>query len=98
MESISKDTFGPLIAYLIPGATVLAGFSLFFPVLRSWFAASAQDAPTIGGFLYLTVASLGAGMTVSALRWAILDTLHARTGVQAPALNFSKLGANVEAY
>jgi len=97
-ERVSNDTFGPLIAYLVPGATVLLGFSQFSPTLRTWFAATPVGAPTIGGFLYLTVASLAAGMTVSAVRWVVVDTLHAHTGLTMPLLDFSKLGKNVEAY
>ena len=67
MTSVSNANFGPLIAYLVPGATVLLGLSPFSPTLRAWLAATPADSPpTIGGFLYLTVASLAVGMTVSA--------------------------------
>lgn len=97
MESVTNANFGPLIAYLVPGATALAGFSQFSPILRSWFGAAPADAPTIGGFLYLTVASIAAGMTISAIRWALLDTLHGWTGIMLPPLDFSRLGRNVEA-
>jgi hypothetical protein len=45
MESVTNANFGPLIAYLVPGATVLVGFSQFSPVLRSWFGATPADAP-----------------------------------------------------
>lgn len=98
MQSVNRDTFGPLIAYLVPGATALFGFSQFSPTLRTWFAVTPADAPTIGGFLYLTVASLAAGMTVSAIRWAVVDTLHSLTGLPLPPLDFSLLGKNVAAY
>ena len=98
MQSVSNDNFGPLIAYLVPGATVLLGASPFFPVFRMWFATTPPDAPTIGGFLYLTLASLGVGMTVSAIRWATVDQIHARTGLRIPRRDFSKLGRNVEAF
>ena len=98
MESVTNANFGPLIAYLVPGATVLVGFSQFSPVLRSWFGASPADAPTIGGFLCLTVASIAVGMTVSAVRWALIDTLHSLTGLPLPRLDFSRLGKNVEAF
>ena len=94
MQSVSKDTFGPLVAYLIPGVTVLAGFSHHSSMLRHWF--SAQQ-PTIGGFLYVTLAAIAAGMTVSALRWAVVDFVHAKTGLRMPQLNFSRLGENVDA-
>lgn len=98
MLGVSNDNFGPLIAYLVPGATVLLGASQFSPTLRAWFAATPTDAPTIGGLLYLTVASLGVGMTVSAVRWAMIDQFHARTGLRIPERNFSKLGRNVDAF
>lgn len=97
MQSVSNDTFGPLIAYLVPGATALVGLSPFLPPVQGWLAGTPAGAPTIGGFLYLTVAALAAGMTVSALRWVVVDTLHARTGLPPPALDFSHLGPNVEA-
>lgn len=96
MQSVSNDNFGPLVAYLVPGATVLLGVRPYFPVLEHWFAATPPDAPTLGGFLYLTVASLAAGMTVSAVRWAIIDSIHARTGVPPPVLDFSRLPGRVD--
>jgi hypothetical protein len=98
MNDNVSGNFGLLVAYLIPGATVLWGLSLFSPLLAGLFAATPPAAPTIGGFLYLTVASLAAGMTVNAVRWALLDMVHARTGLAAPHLDFSRLGANVEAF
>ncbi len=98
MQSVSNDNFGPLIAYLVPGATALWGVSEFAPALRSWFAIVPMQTPTIGGFLYLTVASIASGMVVSAVRWAVVDTLHRVTGLPLPALGFSKLGRNVEAF
>jgi hypothetical protein len=99
MHPVSHSTFGPLIAYLVPGATVLAGLGLVSPAVRAWFTATPDGTPpTIGGFLYLTVAALAAGMTVSAVRWAVVDTLHARTGLPLPAFNFANLGRNVEAF
>lgn len=98
VNSVSNANFGPLIAYLIPGAVVLFGFRPIIPVLQVWFAATPPTAPTIGGFLYLTMSALAVGMTVSAIRWAIIDTLHAWTGLRLPPLDFSRLGQNVAAY
>ena len=98
MQSVTNANFGPLVAYLLPGATVLLGMSPFSPLVRSWFAISSEGTPTIGGFLFLTVASMGVGMTVSAIRWLIIDTLHRLTGLSPPPLDFSRLGPNVEAF
>lgn len=97
MRSISDNTLGPLIAYLVPGVTALVGLSPFIPVVQSWLAGTVVNAPTIGGFLYLTVASLAAGMILNAVRWAVVDQFHARTGLRPPSLDFSRLGPNVEA-
>ncbi len=98
MQSVTNDNFGPLIAYLVPGATVLFGLSQFEPALQSWFAVSPTESPTIGDFLYLTIASIACGMVVSAVRWAVVDTLHGVTGLPLPPLDFSKLGSNVDAF
>lgn len=98
MPTVSNATFGPLVAYLVPGSTVLAALSPFSATLRGWLAVSPPGAPTIGGFLSLTVAALAVGMTVSAIRWAVVDALHARTGLPPPQLDFSRLGPNVEAF
>lgn len=98
MKDVTSNNFGVLIAYLVPGATALWGLSSFSPSLRAWFAATPNDAPTISGFLYLTVASLAVGMTVTAVRWACVDLVHAATGVEAPDLDFSQLPGKVDAY
>ena len=74
------------------------GLSSFLPSLRAWFAATPTDAPTISGFLYLTVASLAVGMTVTAIRWACVDLVHSVTGLKAPDLDFSQLPGKVDAY
>ena len=98
MQSVTNANFGPLIAYLVPGATALFGIIEFYPPLRSWFAVAPTDATTIGGFLYLTVASVVCGMVISAIRRAGVDTFHCVTGLPTPPLDFSKLGRNVEAF
>ena len=37
-------------------------------------------------------------MTVNAVRWVTIDTIHAMTGLPLPHLNFGKLGRNVDAF
>lgn len=98
MQSVTNANFGPLVAYLLPGATVLLGISPFSPLVGSWFAVTSAGTPTIGGFLFLTVASMGVGMTVSAIRWLVIDSIHRVTGLPPPSLDFSRLGPNVEAF
>lgn len=98
MNEITSANFGPLISYVAPGAVALVGISQFSPTLRVWFASTPENAPTIGGFLYLTVASIATGMTVSAVRWLLIDNLHRWTGVPSPRLNFKGLTNSVEAF
>ncbi len=98
MTDVTGRNFGLLIAYLIPGWVTLSALAGSSPVLRSWLATSPEAAPTIGGFLYATLASLAVGLTVSALRWLVLDSIHHRTGVRRPAWDFSALQANLAAF
>lgn len=94
----SLSNFGLVIAYLVPGFAALLGAASFSGTIRSWMASVPPNAPTVGGFLYLTIGSIAAGLTVSTLRWAVVDTLHHRTGVPAPKLDFARLGQNTAAF
>ncbi|QDU42880.1 hypothetical protein Mal52_13490 [Symmachiella dynata] len=98
MNSISQKNFGILIAYLIPGFTTLWGASFFSETLRAWLGASPVGAPTVGGFLYVTIGSLAAGLIVGTVRWAVIDRLHHRTGISEPAWDFARLRESVAAY
>ena len=98
MRDIFPFNFGLAVAYLIPGYVVLWGASYSSPILRTWLAMPPDNLPTAGGLLYVTVASLAAGMTVSAIRWAVFDTLHHRTGVVPPRWDFATLPKKLDAY
>jgi len=97
MQAVSNDTFGPLVAYLVPGATVLVALRPYSQPLDHWFAVSTSSAPSIGGFLFLTVTAVAVGMTLNAIRWALIDRLHAVTGLPPPRLNFARLQENIQA-
>ena len=92
------NDFGLLIAYILPGFTALWGASYLWEPLGSWFGTTPLDAPTVGGFLFLTLASITAGLTVSTIRWLIVDTLHHRTGLPPPSWDFSLLRQNPAAF
>lgn len=98
MADLTSKNFGLMIAYVIPGLIVLWGISFFSPELRELLLAVSPDSPTIGGFLYITLAAVAAGVTVSAVRWALLDTLHHLTGLPAPAWDFSELPQKLPAF
>ena len=78
MRDVTNNNFGLLIAYVLPGLTALWGAAHFSPTLRFWLAASPSELPTVGGFLYVTLGSVAAGMTVSTVRWLIVDVACSR--------------------
>lgn len=88
MTDISARNFAFLTVYVIPGFVVVASLAPHSPILQSWLGLSVQHAPTVGGFLYITLASVGAGNVVSIIRWLVIDAIHHRTGVAHPNLNF----------
>ena len=81
MSTLSNQNFRLIIAYLLPGFVALSGVSHFSPTVESRITASQQGAPTVAGFMYVTLASLPAGVTVSAVQWATTDRLHHATGI-----------------
>jgi hypothetical protein len=91
MQELSKGNFGLVMAYLLPGFVTLWGFSNVSATIRAWLGVSPADSPTVGGFLYVTLASLGAGLAVSLVRWAVVDTLHRWTGIRPPRWDFGRL-------
>lgn len=98
MKEVSSSNFGLLIAYMLPGFVALVGVSFFSETVTMWLVASPQAAPTVGGFLYVTVASLAAGLIVSTVRWVIVDSIHHRTGIRQSSFDFSQLQKNVAGF
>lgn len=98
MNSLSSQNFGLVIAYLLPGFVTLWGVSCFSPTVDAWITASQENAPTVAGFMYVTLASLAAGVTVSAVRWALVDHLHHATGIVPPAWKFTNLEGKLQGY
>jgi hypothetical protein len=77
---------------------VLWGLSYFSTTVRLWLAGAAGTTPTIGGFMFVTLASVAAGVTVSTVRWLVIDTIHRWTGLPPPAWDFTRFQDNVAAY
>jgi hypothetical protein len=98
VKSLSRDNFGLLIAYLLPGFVALWGVSYFSETVRSWLAMTPATAPTVGGFLYATLASTAAGLIVGAVRWFLLDRLFHRTGIPEPRWQFQTLADRLPAF
>ncbi|MGA2501269.1 MAG: hypothetical protein ABSH20_26315, partial [Tepidisphaeraceae bacterium] len=107
MGELSGRNFGLVIAYMLPGLVCLAGLSPFSPMVRSWLAmtgsgnpagSAGPGAPSVAGFCFVALASLAAGLMVSAVRWAAVDSLHHRTGVTRPAWEDATLSVKLEAF
>ena len=98
MNNLSARNFGLVISYLLPGLVALWGVSYFSPTLQTWLGSRPSDSPTVAGFLYVTLAALGAGMTVSTIRWMVLDTIHHFTGIRRPDFDYARLEENIHAF
>jgi hypothetical protein len=98
MGELSARNFGLVIAYLIPGFLALWGLSFYSPAISEWLRGVGPGGPSVGGFLYVLLASIAAGMTVSGVRWAVLDRCHAMTGLTRPHLNFGNLPGRLDVF
>jgi hypothetical protein len=98
MTDVTRANFGYLIAYVLPGLVIVAKVGQYSETVRIWLGGTPAQSPTVGGFLYVTFASVGAGMIVSALRWLVLDSIHHHTGVPKPNWDFSRLPGALTAF
>lgn len=98
VQTVSTHNFGYLISYVLPGFVGLWGISYHSPTLRLWLGVPPGDAVKVGGFLYVTILSIGLGLCLSTFRWLVLDTIHARTGLPRPQLDFARLREATSGY
>ncbi len=98
MTDVNESNFGFLIAYVLPGFFAVLQLAQYSPTLQAWITTAPELAPTVGGFLFATLASVAFGLILSTLRWAILDTVHRHSGLPAPKLDFRKLQKNRDAF
>lgn len=98
MNLLAGSQFGILIAYLIPGFTILLTASRHSSTISIWLGTFSPDPATVGGFLYVTLAAVAAGMIASTIRWLILDSMHHCTGICRPDFNFSDLHDKIDAF
>lgn len=98
MRDASPFNFGVVVAYLVPGFTVLWAASYYSPTVRVWLDMPADAAIIVGDLLYATLASVAAGVVVSAIRWAVIDMLHHHTGIRPPQWDFALLPERLAAF
>jgi hypothetical protein len=71
-DDLSK-LFTPVIAYLLPVLVGLYGASFYAETLQGWFTTAETQQTSVGGFLFMLLAALGAGFVLSGLRCLIVD-------------------------
>lgn len=98
MGELTARNFGLLIAYVLPGFVGLWGLGYLSEPVRTWLSGAGPAGPSMGGVLYVLVASIGCGMTASAVRWALVDSVYHRTGLRRPAWDDSKLPERLDAF
>jgi hypothetical protein len=98
LNNVSSANFGLLIAYVLPGFVLLWGLQPFVANLDLVLGSAPGTSLTMGEFLNTTVAAIAAGMTVSTVRWLIIDTIHHATGIRPPKWDFALLGDRAEAF
>ena len=95
-QGVNLD-FGISIAYVAPGFIVLLALSAHSPSIQTWFSNQAAGAPTVGGFLFGSLASLCVGLTLSTLRWLLLDRVHHRS-IPPPSWDFDQLQDRIDGF
>ena len=83
---------------MLPGFLLLTAVSLLVPPLETWLLGPASDAPSVGGVVYATAASVLLGKLLNVVRWAFLDTLHTATGLRRPVWNERLLPERLSAF
>lgn len=94
MRDVTSQNFGLLIAYVLPGLLTLWAVGEVMPSVQTWLIACLSAGTEGGGISSLIgvlLASIAAGMTTSAIRWAIVDRVHSWTGLRRPAWDDSRL-------
>jgi len=89
-ESLERN-FSLIIAFILPGFLFLFGAVYLATYSSADLLSQLRPIRQVGGFLFFLLAATACGMILSAIRWAILDTLHDLTGLRSPKLDFGKL-------
>jgi hypothetical protein len=98
LSEITNKNFGLLIAYVLPGFVTLWGLQPFSSTLQTWFAASPTLPAGIQSVVFVGTVSIAAGMTIGAIRWLLIDTLHHCTGLKRPIWDDAKLETKLNAF
>ena len=99
VNSVTWQNFGLLIAYLIPGFIAVNGVAFQSSRAAGWLGGLGHGSgPTVGGFLFLTIAAVFAGLIASTFRWMLIDRILHATGIRRPDWDFRQLNPNLPAF
>lgn len=98
MTDVTTKHFGLLIAYVLPGFVTLWGLRPISPTIDGWLSTSPSFPAGIEAIAFVSFAAVAAGMTVSAVRWAIIDSVHALWGLPRPTWNDESLNERLPAF
>ena len=73
MKDQLGQSFGLVIAFLIPGMIGVYAASFHVALISAWFGTAASQTTNVGGFLFAILASIGMGVFISGLRWLVLE-------------------------
>lgn len=97
-QEASGANFGLFIGYILPGFTAIQGLPFLTESQATWGTAGTGASTTFPTFLSGTMEAMAAGLTISTVRWLVIDRLHHRTGVRPPAWDFALLEKKVAAF
>ena len=98
VEETLHRSFGYIVAYILPGLVALWAASLIWTDVPISTYLDARADVSASGWFFLIFGSLGIGLIVSSVRWLLVDTIHHRTGLTAPRIDFSRLQDRQEAF
>jgi hypothetical protein len=98
VEEALHRTFGYVIAFILPGLVAVDALRNFGVIIPGLESANCAGDLSLSAWIVLLLGSLGVGLVVSAFRWMSIDTLHHRTGLAAPALDFSRLHEQLDVF
>jgi len=98
MTETTSRQFGLIVAYLLPGFIALAGVAPLVPMVADWLRPANLGQLDIAAPVYAIMAATAMGMIVSCFRWLIIDRIHERTGLAAPAWRLDRLGECLTAF
>ena len=93
----SKQQFGLVVAYLLPGFIALGGLALLVPAVAQWLETT-EGGSGVAPSVYTLLGATALGMIVSCFRWLLIDHVLALTGLTPPLWALDVLEQRLSAF